>query len=301
MAHPINLQRFDLTTLRLFVRVVDAGSLTAGAQAFGISLAAASKRIAELENHMGLTLLMRSQRGVTPTPAGQTLQRHAVALVAGLEQLAMAMGDFHQGVGGHLRLWANPSAFNGFLPPLLGAYAEAYPGVKIDLEDALSEDAVRALQSGAAELAVIGEGIATGTLETFVCHIDELVLLCPSGHVLAARPTVAFEQALLHDFVTLPRATSLTRQISAAAEALGHSVKVRTQTRSFDAMCRMVAAGMGVCILPRTAAEPLASSLGLALTQLSGVRTERRLLMAMRQRNALSPAARALVDMVVPQ
>ena len=301
MAHSINLQRFDLTTLRLFVRVVDAGSLTAGAQAFGISLAAASKRIAELGAHVGLTLLMRSQRGVTPTPAGQTLQRHAVALVAGLEQMAMAMGDFHQGVAGHLRLVANPSAFNGFLPPLLGAYAEAYPGVKIDLEDALSEDAVRALQSGAAELAVIGEGIATGTLETFVCHIDELVLLCPSGHGLAARPTVAFEQALLHDLVTLPRATSLTRQISAAAEALGHTVKVRTQTRSFDAMCRMVAAGMGVCILPRTAAEPLASSLGLALTQLSGVRTERRLLMAMRQRNTLSPAARALVDMVVPQ
>lgn len=301
MAQPINLHRFDLTTLRLFVRVVDAGSLTGGAEAFGISLAAASKRIAELEAHVGLPLLLRSQRGVTPTTAGLTLQRHAVELVASLEQLAMAMGDFHQGVRGHLRLWANPSAFNGFLPPLLGAYAEAYPGVKIDLEDALSEDAVRALHSGAAEIAVVGEGIATGTLDTIVCHIDELVLLCPRAHALAAGPTVAFEQALLQDFVTLPRATSLTRQISAAAEAIGHTVKVRAQTRSFDAMCRMVAAGMGVCILPRTAAEPLASSLGLALAQLTGVRTERRLLMAMRERSALSPAARALVDMVVPR
>lgn len=301
MAQPINLHRFDLTTLRLFVRVVDAGSLTGGAEAFGISLAAASKRIAELEAHVGLPLLLRSQRGVTPTAAGLTLQRHAVEVVASLEQLAMAMGDFHQGVRGHLRLWANPSAFNGFLSPLLGAYAEAYPGVKIDLEDALSEEAVRALHSGAAELAVIGEGTATGMLEAFVCHVDELVLLCPPSHPLAGQPTVAFADALAHDFVTLARATSLTRQISAAAEEIGQTLKVRAQTRSFDATSRMVAAGMGVCILPRAAAGPLASSLGLWLAQLSGVRTERRLLMAMRERSALSPAARALVDMVVPR
>lgn len=301
MASPINLNRFDLASLRLFVAVLDAGSLTAGAERFGISLAAASKRIAELESHVGSPLLERSKRGVAPTAAGLTLHRHAVELVAGLEQLAMAMGDFQDGTRGHLRLWANPSAFNGFLPPLLAAYCAAYPGIKVDLEDSLSEDAVRAVQSGAAELAVIGENTPCAGLESLVCHVDELVLLTPPAHPLAGRERVGFREALVHDFVALSRVTSLMRQVSAAAEAEGLPLKLRVQVRSFDAVCRMVAAGLGIAILPRSGAVPQAQALGLHLAQIDGMRTERRLLMVMRRRDALTPAARALVDMVAPQ
>lgn len=301
MTLPINLNRFDLASLRLFVAVLDAGSLTAGAERFGISLAAASKRIAELEAHVGTPLLERSKRGVAPTAAGLTLQRHAVELVAGLEQLAMAMGDFQAGTRGHLRLWANPSAFNGFLPPLLAAYCAAYPGIKIDLEDSLSEDAVRAVQNGTAELAVIGENTPCHGLESIVCHVDELVLLLPPQHGLAGRERVGFREALAHDFVSLSRATSITRQISAAAEAEGLPLKIRVQVRSFDALCRMVAVGLGVGILPRSGASPHAEALGLHLARLDDMRTERRLLLVMRRRDALTPAARALVDLVAPQ
>jgi DNA-binding transcriptional LysR family regulator len=175
MPQAINLNRFDLASLRLFVATVDAGSLTAGAERFGISLAAASKRISDLEAHFGSPLLQRSKRGVVPTPAGMTLQRHAIEVVARLEQLAVAMGDFQRGAGGHLRLWANTSAFGGFLPGLLAAYSTAHLGVKIDLEDALSEDAARAVARGTAELAVIGENTQTDGLQTFVCHSDELI------------------------------------------------------------------------------------------------------------------------------
>lgn len=301
MNSPINLNRFDLTSLRLFLAVVDAGSLTAGAERFGISLAAASKRVAELEEHVGSALLARSKRGTVATAAGTTLQRHVVELVAGLEQLALAMDDFHRGTRGHLRLWGNHSSFNGFLPKLLAAYCAAYPGITLDLEDALSEDAARAVHSGAAELAVIGENTACDGLEHFVCHVDELVLLTPADHPLADRETVPFAQAIDHDLITLSRATSLVRQISADAEKLGRSLKIRIQVRSFDVMCRMVAAGLGVCIMPRSGAAPHARAMGLHLARLEGVRTERRLLMIMRARANLTPAARALVEMVAPQ
>jgi DNA-binding transcriptional LysR family regulator len=294
----INLSRFDLASLRLFVATVDGGSLTAGAERFGISLAAASKRIAELEAHVGSALLERSKRGVVPTPAGQTLQRHAIELVAGLEQLAVAMGDFHRGTRGHLRLWANTSAFSGFLPGLLAEYALSHPGIKIDLEDAVSEDAARAVASGAAELGVIGENTPVEGLQAFVCDTDTLVLALPAGHALSRLSPVPFEKVLEHDFVALGRSTSLMRQISAAAEAAARTLKIRVQVRSFDAMCRMVAAGLGVAILPRAGAAPHVASMGLQLAELAGVRTERKLLMVMRDRDALSPAARALVDML---
>lgn len=295
-----NLNRFDLTTLRLFVAAVEAGSLTAGAERLDISLAAASKRVAELESHLGTPLLQRSKRGVVPTSAGGTLLPHAMELVARLEQMALAMTDVRAGLFGHLRLWANTSAFGGFLPALLAAYGKAHPGVVLDLQDAISEDAVRGVLRGAAELAVIGDNTAAEGLRTLVCDVDELVLLLPPGHALAptrAGGRVALADVLRHDLVAFGRTTSLTRQLASAAEAIQQPLRLRAQVRSFDAMGRMVAAGLGLAVLPRKGALPYAHALGLQIARLQGMATERRLLLAMRPGDGLSSAAQALVKM----
>ena len=296
-----NLNRFDLTTLRLFVAAVDSGSLTAGAERLDLSLAAASKRVAELESHVGTPLLARSKRGVVPTAAGSTLLPHAVEMVARLEQMALAMSDVRAGRAGRLRLCANTSAFGGFLPALLAAYAKAHPGVVLDLEDATSDEAVRAVLRGAAELAVIGENTAAEGLHTLVCDVDELVLMLPPGHALAAAARgggVALTDLLDHDLVAFGRTTSLTRQLASAAEAVHRPLRLRAQVRSFDAMGRMVAAGLGLAVLPRKGALPYAHALGLQITEVKGMTTQRRLLLAMRGRDGLSAAAQALVDMV---
>lgn len=292
----VNLNRFDLVSLRLFVAVVDAGSLTAGAERFGISLAAASRRIAEFEHHCGKALLQRSQRGVTATPEGQAVHRHSIELLANLERLALAVDDMHAVAGGLLRLCANPSALGGFLPGVLAAYAIRHPDVRIDLVDALSEDAVRSVSAGTAELAVIGDNTPREGLETFVCDIDDIVLITPPGHPLAGAAPVPFERALDYDFVSLSRTASLTRKISAAAEANGRILRIRVQARSFDTMCRMVAAGLGLTVLPRAGASLYADALGLKVMTLEGLDVQRRLLLAMRNRAALSPAASALVE-----
>ena len=294
----VNLNRFDLVSLRLFVAVVDAGSLTAGAERFGISLAAASRRIADLEQHCGKALLQRSQRGVTATLEGQAVHRHAIELVANLERLALAVDDMHAVAGGLLRLCANPSALGGFLPAVLAAYAIRHPDVRIDLEDTLSEDAVRLVAAGTAELAVIGDNTPREGLETFVCDVDEVVLITPAGHPLAGTAPVAFERALDYDFVSLSRTASLTRKISAAAEANGRNLRIRVQARSFDTMCRMVSAGLGLTVLPRAGASLYADALGLKVMALVGLDVKRRLLLAMRNRSALSPAALALVESI---
>lgn len=296
----INLGRFDLTTLRLYVSAVHDGSLTAGAERIGVSLAAASKRIAELEGHVGSPLLERSKRGVAPTAAGRILLPHAVEMVARLEQLALAMGDVRGGTTGHLRLWANTSAFGGFLPALLGRFSKAHPGVVLDLEDAISEDAVHAVARGAAELAVIGGNTPAEGLQTQVCHVDQLVLLLPTGHPLVPpRPREAVELAdvLAYDLVAFARPTSLTRQLAADAAALQLPLRIRAQVRSFDAMGRMVAAGLGLAVLPREGTVPYARSFGLIVAPLKGMRTERHLMWAMRDMAGLSPAAKALLAM----
>ena len=294
----INLNRFDLVSLRLFVAVVDAGSVTAGAERFGISLAAASKRIAELEQHCGTGLLQRGQRGVTATSHGQALHRHAIEVIARLEQLALAVDDFQSGASGRLRLWANPSSFGGFLPRVLADYAMRHPNVRIDLEDALSEDAIRAVQKGIAELAIIGDNVPCEGLETFVCNVDRLVLLVPAAHPLAIEAQVPVERVFDHDLVTLPRSASLTRKVTAAADAVGRILRIRVQVRSFDAMCRMVGCGLGLAVLPHAAAQLYAQALGLRVVGLLGLEVERRLLVAMRRRGELSLEAAELVRMI---
>ena len=294
----IALGRFDLVSLRLFAAVVDAGSLTAGAARFGISLAAASKRVAELEGDLDTAWLTRGKAGVTPTPAGLTLYQHAVKLVADLEQLAVAMGDYGHGVRGHLRLWVNTSAVNGRLPAMLASFVARHPGIKVDIEETLSDAIVRALATGAADLGVFGENTACAGLRTAEFDVDRLVVLAPDGHPLARRRRVRFAQALAHDFVGLDRSTSLLRLMSAAAQAEAMPLKVRVQVRSFDAMCRMAAHGLGVCVLPRSAASALLAPLGLREITLSEPWATRRLLIGWRDDERLSPPARALLAMV---
>lgn len=297
MLTPFNLNRFDLTSLRLFVAIVEGGSLTVGAERLSISLAAASKRISELEAHVGSTLLARSKKGVVPTPAGLTFMRYAIEIVARLEQLSLAMGDFHRGAGGHLRLWANTSAFTGFLPALLARYSADHPSVMLDLEDAMSEDVVRAVARGNAELGIIGDNTPAEGLQSLVCDSDELVLIMPNGHALAGQASVAIEDVLGYDIIGLNRATSLMRQIAAAADARGRALKIRMQVRGFDEVCRMIAAGLGIGMLPRASIAPHVKSLGLATARLTGMNARRSLLLVMRDRATLSAPARDFVEL----
>jgi DNA-binding transcriptional LysR family regulator len=127
-----------------------------------------------------------------------------------------------------------------------------------------------------------------------------LVLLLPAGHALVPAVGAAVDLAAVldHDLVAFARTTSLTRQLAGAAEALRRPLRIRTQVRSFDAMGRMVAAGLGLAVLPREGARPYAHALGLVIAPLAGLRTERRLLLAMRDRAALSAPAEALVRLV---
>jgi len=183
---------------------------------------------------------------------------------------------------------------------LLGEFSRTHPQVMLDLEDAISEDAVRAVAQGAAELGVIGDNVPASGLQTRVCHVDELVLMMPASHALAQRAAprpVPIAQVLAHDLVAFSRRTSLTRQLAEAAERLQRPLRIHAQVRSFDAMGRMVAAGLGLAVLPREGAIPYAHAFKLVLAPLADIRTERPLLWVMRDADQLSAPARALVAM----
>ena len=292
-----NLGRFDLVSLRLLVAVVDVGSLTGGVERFAISLAAASKRIADLEASLGTALLERRHDGVTPTAAGHALYRHAIRIIGDLEQMANAMGDYARGAQGHVRLWANTSAVNGLLPEVLAGVLAQNPGTRIDLQESLSDAAVTAVANGAADLGMFGENTAAWGLVTSVCDVDDLVLLVPESHSLAGCAGASFAQALEFDFIGQERESSLVRLLTMAAERAGKPLRLRIQVRSFDAMCRMIARDLGVGVLPIAAAEPHVSAMKLRKIPLLEPWARRRLLVGRRD-GAVLAAVQVVLDAI---
>lgn len=297
----MNLHRLDLVSLSLFALVVREGSISRGAQLAHLAVGAASKRITDLEAAVGAPLLERHSRGVVPTAAGQALQRHAHKLLADVDQLAAELSDYAGGGVGMVRLWANTSAIIQFLPSALAAFGAAHPGVRIEMHEAESAEIVLALLDGRAELGILADRTPTLGLQARPWRRDRLALVVPPGHALARRRQVAFAETAGFDFVSLAGTTSLARRLAQQARDLGQPLRIRIQVRSFDAMCQMVAAGLGVAVLPELAARPLVRALGLKLVALTDPWVERELLLAARDLGALAKPARSLLDHLVAQ
>jgi DNA-binding transcriptional LysR family regulator len=296
----VNLHRLDLVSLSLFTLVVRSGSISKGAEHAHLAVGAASKRISDLEAAVGAELFDRHSRGVTLTAAGQALHRHALRILADVDQLAAELSDHAQGVVGVVRLWANTSAITQFLPAELASFHASHPGVRIQLQEQDSHPVVLAVLEGRADLGIFAERTPALGLQTRPYRHDRLVLVVPHGHPLAGRDALAFAEALEYDFVSLAQGTSLFQRLALETGALGKPLRVRIHVRSFDAMCQMVAAGLGVAVLPDAAVQPLVQALGLRKVELAEPWVRRELLLGARDLAALPRPARSLLDHLVP-
>ncbi len=290
-----NLARYDLVSIRVAAACAQHGSLSAAARTCHLALAAASRRLRELEEAAGGALFERHTRGLTLTPAGHIFMRHALALLQTVDRLGSELHDFHQGVARHVALCASSAAITQFLPPLLAAYARKRPQVRVDLEEQVSEAVATALREGRADLGIFVEGVDATGLDTRVFREDELVLVLPRGHALAAsRKPVAFADLLDEDWISLSAGAAMLHKQQQAALAADRPLKLRFQVRGFDAVCHLVHSGLGIAILPRAAVQPTARTMGLALRPLQDEWSRRRLLIATRagQRDELTDELR---------
>src|SRR6202012_2648210 len=188
--------RFDLADLSLFRHVVEAGSITHGAQRSNLALAAASTRIRNMEETLGVALLTRGRAGVTPTQAGRTLLQHARTILRQAERLHEDLGAYSGGLGGQIRVLSNTNALTEFLPEALSSFLATHPTVSVDLEERLSDEIVGLIAEGAADLCIVAGTVDLGALATFPFRSDRFVVACPTGHPLAAKTSVRFAQVL---------------------------------------------------------------------------------------------------------
>jgi DNA-binding transcriptional LysR family regulator len=288
--------RFDLVDLKLFCDVVDAGSITGGAARSALALAAASTRIRNLELSLDAPLLVRSRRGAAPTPAGFALLKHARAMVAQGARLREDLAAFAGGLSGEIRVLANTNASTEFLPQAVGAFLTSHPHASVDLEERLSDEIVGLIAEGAADVGVVAATVDMAGLETYPFRSDRFVVVTSAGDPLATRATVAFAEVLERDFVGLDRASALQRFLNDKADQAGRPLRLRVQLRSFDAICRLVEAGVGVGIAPRTTAVRAARTMALGVVDLSDPWAVRELKLVVRSLEGLRPHARQLVE-----
>jgi DNA-binding transcriptional LysR family regulator len=288
--------RFDLVDLRLFCEVVDAGSITRGAERSALALAAASTRIRNMEETLGAPLLDRSRQGVTPTPAGRTLLKHARTMLAHGARLREDLGAYAGGLSGEVRLLANTNALTEFLPEALSQFLAAHPHVSVNLEERLSDEIVGLIAEGVGDIGIVAGTVEVGSLETFPFRTDRFVVVTGANHALAQRPEVAFAEVLGCDFVGLDRASSLQRFLAGKAAREGRPLRLRVQLRSFDAVCRLVECGVGVGIVPQTTARRAAKTMALGVVELTDDWALRDLTICVRSLADLRPYARELVE-----
>lgn len=288
--------RFDLFDLQLFIHVTETHSLTRGAEKSCISLAAASARIKQMEESIGTKLLLRSAQGTTETEAGKALLYHARRVMQQIEHLRCDMQDYAKGVVGHVRIFANTTSITEYLPEALAGFLAAHPGVGVDLRECLSEDIVRAVVAGEADIGIVAGDVRTDDLVVRPYGRNQLVAVTSSRHPLATREAVGFGELLVEHHVSLQAHSAIHAFLSRTAESIGGQYRPRVQVGSFEAMCRMIEAGVGVGVLPLSSARRHARSMDIRVIPLSEPWAERRLELVARNPQALPVFARELFE-----
>jgi DNA-binding transcriptional LysR family regulator len=287
--------RFDLTDLSLYRHVVEAGSITHGAERAHLALAAASTRIRNMEAALGAPLLVRARQGVTPTPAGRTLLQHARVMLAHAERLREDLGAYAGGLAGQIRVLSNTNATE-FLPEALSAFLTAHPNVSVDLEERLSDEIVGLIAEGVGDIGIVAGTVDSGELTTYPFRRDRFVLVVGRDHPLAKKSSIGFAEVLDHDFVGLDRSSAIQRFLGGKASNIGRPLKLRVQLRSFDAVCRLVECNVGVGVVPASTVRRAAKSMAIKAVELSDPWALRDLTICVRDLGALPPYARQLVE-----
>lgn len=295
-AVPSGPVKLDPVSLRLFVAVMEENAIARAAAREHIAPSAASRRLAELEDVLRVELFARSNRGTEPTAAAFALLHLARGVLNDLDGIASQMRDYGAGVRGHVRVVANISAITQFLPGDLQRFMARHPQVDVRLQEQISTAVAQSVAENAADVGLLNEGSYGDRLTLLSYRSDELVLVVPTHHALARRKSVRLAEALAFDFVGMHAGSAINTQLLRAAAEAGLPLKLRMQVTGYDALYLMVAAGLGVGVMPRGSAQLYRGARNLRTVTLNEPWAWRRLMLCVRAGEPLSGTTRLLVD-----
>ncbi|MGM5034971.1 LysR family transcriptional regulator [Tardiphaga sp. 803_E3_N1_3] len=288
--------RYDLVDLKLFRAIAETSSLSAGASQIFLSPGSASYRLKNLERLVGTPLFTRTPKGMVLTRAGESLHRHVVTIFTDLERMHSELSGFATGMRGNIRLHANSSSLNGFLPGHLSTFLVENRQCNIDLEEHNSDDIVMSVSDGTADLGIVASEIESGSLQVFPYAQDRLVLAMSKTHPLASRGTLHLEEALDHDFVCMQRSSSNFHFLAQAAARIGKPLNVRIHAHNFATVLQLAKENVGIALVPNRVVENTLPSGSCSIVAISDEWADRKLKIVSHDLSKMSNFARALID-----
>lgn len=285
----------DPYSLRLFATAARSGSIARAAASEHIAASALSRRLADLERAFGVPLLVRSPHGVTPTEAGKIALMRAGQLERDLQLLVREVQAHSGEICGTLRLFANASAIVGALPERLSAFCRKHPLVEIALQEEISEEVIRACVDERADVGVGVAMTAPKPLDSWHFDRDPLVVVVPVGHQLAVKRKLRMAEVLAHPLVSIRTGGALDRLLHDRAVECNVPIKISVTVTSFDAVCRMVEAGLGVAVISSRSAAAFTGKGRLVRRELEEGWTKRDLLVYAPHTNPRPPAVEAMI------
>ncbi|MBN6037295.1 LysR family transcriptional regulator [Amycolatopsis sp. 195334CR] len=292
----------DLRRVQVLRVLADRGTVTAAAEALYVTPSAVSQQLRALADELGVELLVRDGRRVRLTAAAHALLEHADALQEHWERARADLGGSRR----TLRFCGVSSAVAALLSPVAAAMHARDPRRRIELIEEESEECFRLLLAEQADLAVVlptpaSPPVDDPRFEQRVLHEDPQDLLVPTGHPLAGRRAVTLADAAAERWIVKPRENDTYDLLLSACAAAGFTPAIAHQVKEWFAISRLVADGLGVCLLPRIV--PIPAEHAVTRVPLTGnPRPVRRLIACLRRGSAGQPdlaEALAVLDGVV--
>lgn len=265
-----------------------------------MSPAAASVRIRGMEVQLGVTLLYRDSRGVELTEAGKRMLVHARIILRQVGYLQSEFADYSGAPSGHVRIFANSTAVTEFLPEILAGYLANNPGVTIDLQERMSRDIVRGVLEGATDMGIIAGPVTVSGLQVLKFSTDRLVVITPKNHELEGRDALTLKDITGYQHVGLHAGSTLSSFLRERAEEIGSVMHWRIQLASFEAVCRMVEAGVGISVVPESAALRHSRTMDLTVHPLADSWSARERSILVRELDALPGCMKSLITTMLP-
>jgi DNA-binding transcriptional LysR family regulator len=291
----------DLSTrqLRAFLTLADQRNFTRAAQACHLSQPAFSALIRALEDVLGARLFDRDTRSVQLTPEGRLFESSARRL---LDDMGGAMEDLADHVErrkGRVRVAALPSLAAGWLPAVFAEFMQTWPGIKVDLNDALSDACIALVRSGQADFALAasgaGEAAASDLRGARLCT-DRFHLVCRADHPLAREPRLSAKKLAPWPFIQMARNSSVRQSLDAAL----HPLRLNSvfEVEHLATVMGLVEAGLGISVVPAlTLFHFRRETLVTRPLLLAGL--TRTVYLVQRREGSLSVAAQTLHDLIV--
>ncbi|MGE5528753.1 MAG: LysR substrate-binding domain-containing protein [Patescibacteria group bacterium] len=269
-------ERMELSQLRTFVRVAAEGSFSRAAQALHLTQPAVSQQVRGLERELGLTLLYRKGKSVSPTRAGEILLEHAQALVAAADRGRAAMDEFRTGRRGRLVLGAGNTTITFRLPRLLREYRRRHGAIEIIVRSGNSDQLLALLAQGQIDLALVTSPVEGSGLQAVPLFDDEIILILQGGHRLGRGGALSPAALVGTPSILFARGSGFRRFLDERFALAGYQPEVVMELDSIEGIKRLVQIGLGISFLPRIAVEEELASGLLCTASVVGLAPTRR-------------------------